>query len=307
MPNENAAAISHAISKYCSKTLKQLDLDFIREDTFKHLTTSFDKVKELTFGVDLKRINAGTLSFNKLMPKLLKLKLKLYTAVDYSFINVNFRNLRELHIFATVDAWTHKTRTQIEGFFKKNPKITTIYMSGFPDAYISSIKKLQPNLQSLSIDSFDITEPIRFDNVKHFGLSVISATPIDKLSFPQLDSVQMGFYTETIDQWLQFFRRHQKVRRLFVDNAFSFPLVELTANLANLNEVTLQNLIMCSLFSVKHICEFIQGHTKMTKLQLLNIHYEESDFVTLRERLENDWRVVQSEYDLLIERKVLIE
>lgn len=309
IPNEKAAAINQAINKYCSKTLKQLDLDFIKEDTFKHLNTSFETVDELTFGVDLKRINSGIVPLNELMPNLIRLKLNLYSAIDYSFIDKEFRHLNQLQIFTTSEAWTRKTQIKIEGFFRKNPQITTIDMAAFPDEYIIKINQLLPNLHSLTIDAFDIIDTVEFEHVKHFELVVISPVPIDKLSFPRLESLKMGFFTESSDQWAAFFRRHQSVSRLFIDNAFSIPLVEFTANLPNLNDLTLQNIIMCDSFTIKDICEFIRGHAMMTKLQLLNIiyYFKEGDLENLQERLGNDWHVLQSEYNLLFERQMPIE
>lgn len=62
--------INQLIQKHCADTIKGLELDFIKENTFATFNVPLSNLEELSFIVNLPHVSNGALKLNQLFPKL---------------------------------------------------------------------------------------------------------------------------------------------------------------------------------------------------------------------------------------------
>lgn len=139
-----SVAVNHLLNTYCSESLSQLNLNYIKESTFELFTTPFKHMKELSFAIDKRTIHYG-LPLNYLFPKLERLKLKLYSDADIRFIDYEFPHLKHLSLIASKHAW-HRS-DQIERFISKNPQISGVELKFVSSDFIKIVNKLLPHLK----------------------------------------------------------------------------------------------------------------------------------------------------------------
>lgn len=221
---------------------------------------------------------------------------------DYSILHRKFTSLKILRIFAEENSW--KKPNQIEELIRKNSQIRTLQMTGyFPREYIIEINKLLPTLTTLISDYFKINEMVEFERVRHFQVRDASLPSLDKLSFPNLESVEMRFFWNTKDEWTEFFKRHQNVSRLLAHHGFTLPFMEFTAALPKLVEFSVEN---TSIRDINEIAQFIETRPMLMKFQFFGIIHsvDVSYFRGIQERFESDWRYQACGNGFSLERKI---
>lgn len=96
----DSTPLMQLVNEYCSKSLTQLDLRYLKEDMLQHLTVPFLNVESLYLDVNGQRIENGALTSNRLFPRVkqLTIKLDILSECEYDFINYEFRELERLII-----------------------------------------------------------------------------------------------------------------------------------------------------------------------------------------------------------------
>lgn len=156
--------LNKVINIFGYKTITHLDLGSIQENSLEQFTFPFEAVVELKLELSQEKFTGKIMSFDKLFPKLNKLRVIVAEDANHSFIDCHLPNLEELYIYS--DFYTEK---ECKSFISKNPRIKIITLFGFPGNYMKIMNNLLPNLEKLTVH-FDIAdEPVRFENVKHAG------------------------------------------------------------------------------------------------------------------------------------------
>lgn len=112
--NDSMAAYQ-LINAHCP-SLKQLDLDYIKEVTFEQFTMPFDRVEHLSFFADDDHIAEGSSPLNELFPNLRQLYSFIPRNKNNSFVDYEFPRLEYLNC-----AW--KDTDQAEEFCSPDLKI----------------------------------------------------------------------------------------------------------------------------------------------------------------------------------------
>lgn len=282
--------IDQLINRHCAGSLKYLNLGYLDEYTLGYLTQPFKKVEELTLSVKGNAIRSGFLLFNRLFPRLRHLRLILNSNIDYSFITFEYPHLDYLSMVVSNDVWKRKER--IEGLLRKNPQIRSIKIQYGPMDYAKDINQFLPKLENLSLHTFDLGKNyVHFENVRNFVLSTRSPRSIENLSFARLETLKMEYSSAFFDEWVAFFKQHSNLSSLHLTDYYSegsVPLVELTTELPNLNEVVME----CSnSIGAEAIGEFIKSHRKLTKFQFSFNEFAHDDVEVLKKRFERDWHI----------------
>lgn len=293
MAKTEATAINQLIQTYCT-TLTHLSLGFINADTLQQFKTPFQNVQELSFIVKKSGVNGGVLPLNELFPALKSLAF--HAEVDMTFIDCEFPMLEHLCAGINDDSSIASKKTmlkdRIESLITKNVQIRSIDIDGFPKDYVKVINKLLPNIENLTVSSFDIGHStLRMENVKNFMLYETSPVSIDKLFLPQLESLKMYYTPIFSNSWMKFFKNHPDLRRLDLTESFTMeivPLVEFTAAFRDLHEMVLR----CTTYiDVETIGQFIESHDKMMKFQFSIRKFKTEDSQVLKRRFENEWLI----------------
>lgn len=126
---------------------------------------------------------------------------------------------------------------------------------------------------------------------------------LDQLSFPRLESIDIRFYWNTKREWTEFFEKHQNVSRLVARHGFTLPLMDFTAAMPNLVELTIEN---TRIFKIDTIAEFFESRPMLMKFQLSGIvDYVESSYLEgIQGRFENDWHFRACDSGFSLERKI---
>lgn len=292
--SNESARINRLVNEYCSDTLTHLGLNGIYANTLEQFTAPFNEVEELVVTVTEKQMISKTMPPTQLFPKLRRLTANLYTrnGNDYSFIDCHFPHLTHLSLLVSDFQVQHKD--QIEGVLRRNSHIESIELKRFPEAYFKVINHWLPNAKHLTLTQCDIrNETVHFQHVKFLELKEFFVRSFEKISFSQLESVRMEFMPNVLGASTEFFRRHSSLKCLHLSEYHahtSLPLVELTAELPDLVEVTIE----CSTYvDVFTISRFIENHEKLTKFEFMIVNFEDRDLHFLREHFERKRWIVR--------------
>lgn len=295
--------INSLANEYASESLTYLRLGVIKKDTLAQFKKPFAAVEILDFVIATEQI--GTiLPFSQLFPSVQSLTVTLSDNLDYSFIDCELSHLEYLSI-NIVSKVVKKPNAQIEGLIRKNPQIKKFEFSFFPDDYISTVNKLLPRLESLSLNTFVVNEDIlHFDHVKHLAISAHNDVPIDKLSFLRLESAKIAFPLEHSQACKQFFRSHENLTKLHlkVSRITDAHFEELLAELPHLIELTIE----CDYINTDAVVRFVETHVKLMKFEFAFRRYQESDLIIIRDRFQNEWNMQDHNHmwcGLLLEKR----
>lgn len=290
--------VTKFLNKYCSDTVKRLELKLIDQRNLNHLTGPFKEVEEFSCSIFSRHLNV-TQPLNQLFPKLLRLDLELYIDSDYSLFECELPHLEHLKVTPTMSC---RKSDQIKSLMQKNPNIRSIEIVGysFPSNYIEVINQLLPNITNLTMTWVNIkTDFIRFDNVKNFNIVQIGRDSIGKLFLPNLKSIQFIYDSDYFDEWHTFFQRHSNITHLQLGQESSGNVLvnELLNDLPNLVDVSIE---CVDIVPIEHINIFIENHSNLKKLQFsfreITTDYE----IILRERFKNEWRIhIKQHYNMI--------
>lgn len=194
----------------------------------------------------------------------------------------------------------------ITELLKKNPQIRCFDIEDFPHDYIEIVSKYLPNLEHLKVSSIHVVNSVHLERVKHLGMGFNHPNCLDKLSFPRLESLDFRFQERQLSEWVAFFARHQNLSRLVMSGyigGLELPLMQLTANLSNLIEVS----IKCVVYGIVEMIDpFFADHEKLTKFRIVSKLLDFNEVVRVRERFSNHWQIEDINDGLLFERKVIL-
>lgn len=289
--NEHSAIINQFISKYCFDSLIKLDLGEIKEKTFQQFTMPFKNLEDLAFTIyKTDKISNETLPLNKLFPNLRRIKLQFSSEVNLIFFQYEFAQLEYIEIRSGAYMWG-----SIEKFLRKNQQIKSIYILFTEDIhsnYLNDINELLPNLETLEIHN-DIKNVVHFENVKTLNLG-LGLNSIEKLSFSQLQALEMWYLLESFDTLKTFFRKNRDLRYLNMNSKWNdlkeLEFFELTAELPELVDMTL-SAVPTDWINIETIAKFIDVHSKLKKFRFCFSISNNEFKVKLYQRFGNEWNI----------------
>lgn len=294
--HENYAMIDKYINKYSGQSLIQIDLGYTQ--TFKNFTKPFAQVTDLSFFVAAE-VGIGALTLEQLFPNLCRWKLDLDGNIDFSFLNRNFPHLEHLYMLFKDETW--QRRDQIEQFLRNNNQIRSVNIYFIQDHYpifkLDEINDMLPNIENLTVQTFHIgNDTVHFQNVKHFTFNSHYASSIDKLFFPQLESMSMTFmFSNEFDPWMRFWANHRNLKQLTIKtySGTANDMVRFVSELTVLREITME---WIGHFNIEIISQIIDMHQTLNKFEFATNRPTDEGMATLRSQFENEWNIVHIEY-----------
>lgn len=263
--------IINQITKYCSKSVKRLELESKNHDLLDKFTETLEQVEELI--IDDGVLNARQLSvekpLNELFPNLRRLII--YSRCQrVNFINSELPHSLHFEIFIGYSIGPNTRIVEnVKEFIQKNPTIRSLEIGFYHATMIHFISQHLPQLESLTLYNLGIeSDELRMENVKEFRLTTddICLSSYDKLSLPRLVSLDIR-YTGDFRRWVPFLNKHPLVRHLHSSDIVIGPdhINELMANYTNLSDVTIDT---CHNWELDTIVQFMENHQKLEKFQI---------------------------------------
>lgn len=295
------------IGEYCSKSVKQFDLD-MRHDLLEKITAPFEAVKELTIRSRVSSFN-NSIRLNDLFPQLRRLNLVSVDASNYSFLNDEFPNLVHFS-FRSCGSDDIPNNKNIRELILRNPTIRSIEPQVRDTTLLQFINQQLPNLENLTIFNLAF-DAIQFDSVKNLEIATGNIDSIAKLSVPRIESLKMVYRSIHSHKWMAFFKNHTQLRRLHIREMHrvhvSQPLRnvdEFTADLLNLTDFTIDSFQYVVQDQIDSIVAFFAKHSKLKRCSFLEAEFSADRQRTLRERLGNEWETEFKEFDGFFQRKL---
>lgn len=310
IPASNLAVILGLIQKYCSEALTHLDLDVLRHDTFTQFTKPLEAVRSLSFEIHTWKLNTGNLSLAQLFPRLERLDVMIRCIMDdYQWLDHDFPHLQHLRIYATAPRHARVWDTRIESVIQRNQQLRSISLRGFPPGQVQMINQRLPELEELSLYALKIgNENVRFDHVTKFVLHDDSPDSLNRLTLPQLKSLEITYSPSSFNTWKSFLERHSTLTHLSLLslNEQTVPLTELTRGLPHLTDVKYRSKYH---IKVDVIHKFLESSPKLKKFEFTLLYYFKGDeLMKFRQRYANQWhtRTIDAIWpSLLMERKIV--
>lgn len=242
---------------------------------------------------------------DEIFPNLRQLYLTLRTGMNVSFLDRQFPYLNHFHLemYENNDAIKRmKMIEQLKGMVLKNPTIRSIaVLFDYTPNFLQFLREALPSLERLNLDRLlmDNSDNVQFDHVKSFAFHTQNTTSINnlrKLSFPHLDSLEIIYTPNCINEWIQFFRRHTQLKQLYVhghsDLFGKIPeLNRLVASLTNLIDLTMKSHYF---LGINPIAQFIRNKDQFEKIHLQfeeGITITKPDVIALRQYFQNNWTI----------------
>lgn len=311
--------IAHHLMKYCSKSLKKLELGQNHE-ILDQFTEPFDVVKELIVGDrtrDIDKLNL-TKPLNELFPNLRALRLFTWSRVHDNLINCKWSRIEHFGMSATDFMVFNNDRLikSVEEFILKNSRTLRSLEALFNNPTLFTfISHHLLHLESFAIANLRIETEVRFENLKEFRLTTndIGESSPEKLSLPRLESLDLRCVRD-ISKWAQFLNRHTQIRRLYLSEIASCPdqINTFTANLTNLTDVKLK---LYHDWALGSIVRFVENHQKMNRLQIRTFNLASIQLLAQRkfdllQRFGDTWNIeelqIKNTKGLSLERKRII-
>lgn len=301
--DERSAAFHRSVNEYCADSLSQLYLASVKGNILTQFQKPFSKLTNLFIRIERSHTEPVR-PFGEMFPKLKTLGFSFSPFDDMvietnKFIESEMPQLEHLEVYGNGENTTYRTilETNLENMFQKNPQIRSMYYSLNCGDFIQVINKYLPNLEHFTISELDSEiQSAQLDHVKHFSIQSDEGSPIERLSFPQLESLSMIYSSRhaTGDErspWLTFFENHQHLRAmncsLHDDNGFD----EFLAKLPNLVTIRIKS---SKDFDIDFVGRLMKNHKNLMDIQyqVSSFYYPNGPELQLyRERFENDWLV----------------
>lgn len=292
------------INKYASESLINLKLKFASVDIFESLTTPFTALE----GLEVQTydfIKIGRLQLNELFPQLRRLSLDFYGDNDFSFIFYEFPHLEHFHLYRPFDS---RDEEMLANFFQKNPQIESLDVEKLNQKWCNIINEHVPQLKNLTVEThnIDIEDDTTFEHVKSFQIKLCEITPqpkpMDKLSMPKLEFLQITLSKPIAAVWTEFFRKHQHVKHLKIIDACrsddqSNQLIE---ELPHLIEISFSNSLRKfsdSVITFENVNRIIETHSNLVKLSFSSYLLGKNEMDNVQSKFENDWNIIAENYD----------
>lgn len=292
------------IGEYCSKSLKQLDLE-MRHDLLEKFTDPFEAVEELTIRSRTSSFNQS-IRLNDLFPKLRRLNLVSVDASNNTFINAEFPHLEHFS-FHSCDVTNNGN---IRELIRRNPTIRSIEPQARDPSLIAYINQQLPHLENLTLFFDPGSDAVQFDNVRNLEIaSFETIDSLENLSMPRLESLKMVYKSIHLDEWMAFFRKHTQLQRLHIRELHKVHIFnplrnvdQFTADLLNLTDFTIDSFQHVVQNQIDSIVAFLENHSKLTRCSFLQAEFNADRQRILRERLDNEWEMEFKEFDGFFQR-----
>lgn len=294
--SDKSAIISACINKYANESLTHLTISSCREATLKQFTTPFTNLEYLSVRTDIIEINKTILPFDYLFPQIRRIELELASKSNYSFMDCHLKHLE--HLSVSIYREATQQLHQIEGMIRRNQQLQSIKFGTFPANFVNVIHQILPNLSNLTIKYLNISNEneMIYPHVKHFILTHLARDnpkSVAYLSFPKLETIKMIYESTSFNEWMYFFARHQNISKLYLEqneyiHQMQVPLVDLTAHLQNLIDVTIRVQLY---LNIDVINQFFEAHQHLRKFIYMRVNFQTEEEQQLRMRFEHDWDI----------------
>lgn len=286
--------LSQLINEYGCRQLTHLNLGELREDTLQQFAEPFENVEVLAFQME-REIKNGILPLNQLFPQLKQLEINIFPDVDCNFFDIELPNLQYITIIDNTPRSylldSVALSTIMTGFLSKNTRIQSANLTVKSWQYIKAINELLPNIENLTLKMFESQSgKVHMENVKNLDLNSYYYFPIDKFTFPRLESIKINFMIEFFSMWCEFLAAHENLAKLDLIVISQMELVNFTMKSHNLVEVNV-TIEKYEPDRVDSVIEFIEQHEKLMKLNLVADQRFEKDKEQIRERFEEEWYI----------------
>lgn len=118
----------------------------------------------------------------------------------------------------------------------------------------------------------------------------------ENLHFPSLESIKIQYFESYFYKWVQFFKNHQHLKILTMSHCSVEQLIQLTANLSSLEEVTVVSNVNIGQIVAQEIRGLLQSRQSLKKFHLLRSHnaFDDSQKQTLCDSIQNEWDFYES-------------
>lgn len=277
-------AIAKFANDYAYASLKQLQMNFMWAQTFSPFEKPFERLESFEFFYIEKLENDKT--FDLLFPQLKRLSLQFLYDADYSYIECEMPHLEYIQLFIDVFPDLPRHMDQIEVFLSKNPQIRSVDSN-----LVQMINKLLPNIENLTLHTFEIgeNETFRFENVKYLDVDYMPLAPLKQLSFPQLETLKMPFMPSELDNHVYLFKQYHNLKILDFDVKYlANDTTQLHTLLRELNDLVYIKLFMDTNIDADFIGELIQYHIYLAKIEVLA---QGIDLENICRRFGNQWNI----------------
>lgn len=286
------------VNEYCvqSESLIQLDLQITQHNTMKKLWGPFKSVVELGLDIvysDMQEITThNQQTLNNIFPNIRNLTLSIKSSTNMDFIG-QLPNLTYLSLKGdTINSDAADTR-HYQRLLRRNPQIKSLKLVFYPNDFIRMVNLYLPDLESLSLWSFDLRNyRIFFENVKKFELlSAIQGSPL-KIAFRKLEELRMWYQPQFAQEWIGFFRMNPHLKRVYVEdygeNESTLDLEDLITQLSAIEDM--------SIFSTKSIhfetiVKFIETHRELKRFKYGSKDFDEHHTEYLKKEFHKNWTI----------------
>lgn len=231
-------------------------------------------------------IAVENLTLNRIFPNLRRFTLIVDYPMNYNFTYCELSHLKHFEI-RTFDSYEN-----LVGFFQKNPQIISFKVFRLNPLLCELINDHLTNLQNLTINTnyLGIDEEITIEHVKHLKTTGYYFNYMNRLNFPNLESLDIENSEIYHDHLTQFYIKHRNITRLKIrgfSNKNDLTFKHQMNELQNLNEITFVHLESENLDAIS-LSELIETHQGLVKINLLKIHLTEDQLTKFQDDFKND-------------------
>lgn len=291
--------IIQIVNEYCSKSLTQLNLQRINNETWPLFIKPFEKVESLDIEI---QTDSSGMNLSQMFPNLKRLRV--YLLDETSIIDCEIPHLKNLEIKFENQLWQKKKH--ILKLIENNPQIRSVVATSTPPEFVKKVQELLPNLENITLIFADRrNEPMHFANVKHCKLDKRSERTLKNLSFSQLETLEISYEYE-FNVFHEFFRRHQNLSQLYIKLFLNHEIQEFETIMALLPHLITLEMSATSGMNIEVVARFIQSHPMLRRFQFPIHEISEADQEILRARFETNWNI-ESVVDFYGYKKFIFE
>lgn len=264
-----AEFIGRLISEYSAESLIEIDIGHSAEVVLEYIKKPLVNVENLAFrGNDLVFHPRG-IRFEQLFPNLHRLNL--FSSTYYSLLYFDYHMPRLEHI-SIIRSHQWYRNPPFPKFIEKNSQIRSLELQGGDFEFLQNVKTFLPQLETLTLQQFELQNgSIHFESVTTIFLKFF-ASPIN-LHFPRLRTIHIDYNGVYSAEYRTFLNEHNHLRHLHLaywtlhDSQFQ----QLTENLTELVEMTLEQKPESEVLSPAAIVNFLRRQPKMKRFNVINL------------------------------------
>ncbi|XP_031639581.1 uncharacterized protein LOC116351603 [Contarinia nasturtii] len=263
--------IENYIAKYCSKSLKQLSLDFKPIYLFKEIGKLFVNIEHIHLNCFYYPIHE--LSLDSIFPNLNSVRLEFY---EFNFMPISIPSMKKLSIFYI---GKNKQDTEIGRFLEINPQLEDLNLHlyySFSDTLSQRLSENLPMLKRLSL-RMKLTQNVeRYNliNVIEFRLRPINhAFPYIPFTFTKLERFECECYLEDPmnSRIFDFIAENSQLKSITISGAydqFIDRLFQLNSVLSTVEELNIRAMSTFPISISDRIFDLFSQNQSLKKLTL---------------------------------------